>query len=132
MLVEFALAVPVLAAVLIGIIDLGSGIHDMLSLRAAARAGAEYAVARPTDQAGISAAVMAATDFGDETVSVATTSSCECPSGAAVSCGANCPNGGVLREYIKVRVTQPFTPLFAYSQYLMPSEIAGEAIVRVR
>ncbi|MCW5731058.1 MAG: pilus assembly protein [Alphaproteobacteria bacterium] len=129
-LVEFAFAVPILVTLLIGLVDFGAGVHDMLGLRSAARAGAEFAVARPTDLDGVTAVVLASTDLKQDAVTVTTTNFCECPNGAAVACDGTC--SGVIREYVRVRVSQPFAPILPYGHLVMPDEIVGEAVVRVR
>jgi Flp pilus assembly protein TadG len=81
-LVEFAVAMPLMLLILLGTIDMGRVFFDYIEMRQAAVEGATYGARRPTDTAGITAAVMAHGLPADATIAVATGGSCTTPGGA--------------------------------------------------
>jgi Flp pilus assembly protein TadG len=98
-LVEFALILPVLVLILMGIIDLGRGIYAYSVVASAAREGAHYGILHPGDTTGISNQAKANT-AGLDPGQVTVTSSC-----------APCEHGGKVQ--VTVRYTfQPVTGLF--------------------
>ena len=131
-LVEFAFVSPVLILLLFSVIDFGSNIYGMLTLRSAARVGAEFAMSRPTDTSGIEAAVLGASDFGSASVLVTSSIFCECPDGTAHTCGGTCTAPGLERAYVRVRAQQAFTPMLPSSAVVMPTTLAGESVMRFR
>ena len=89
---EFALMTPVLALIAFGAFDLGSVAQTSMKLERAARAGAQFGQANPSDLAGIRAATKAAwPDLTDSDVPLPT-ATCTC-SGTAVLCTAPCAAG---------------------------------------
>jgi Flp pilus assembly protein TadG len=54
---EFALILPILFLILMGMFDMGRAVYYTSTLNSAAREGARYASVHPTDTAGIEAAV---------------------------------------------------------------------------
>jgi Flp pilus assembly protein TadG len=130
---ELALVSPVVLTLMIGLADYGMAMSAASSLRAAARAGAQYAIGNPADDAGVRAAVLAASDVDPSLLSVAVTQSCQCPSGGGnVSCGGTCADGSAPALYIDVKVSQPIASTIAAANPLLPQTIAGKAVVRVR
>src|SRR5690348_17873606 len=100
---ELALLSPVILTLMIGLADYGVAMSAASSLRAAARAGAQYAIGNPADAAGIQAAVLAATDADPNLLSVTVTQSCQCPSGSGnVSCSGTCTGGSSPALYVDV------------------------------
>lgn len=61
-LVEFALLVPILLILLLGVLDLGRIFYVMVALKDAADEGATYAAIRPSDTDGIRLRTAEATD----------------------------------------------------------------------
>jgi Flp pilus assembly protein TadG len=57
-LIEFALLFPILALLLLGMVDLGLGLRTYIGLANAAREGARWAGAYPTDTVGAQAVVL--------------------------------------------------------------------------
>ena len=58
-LVEFALCLPVLVLIFIGVFDLGRAFHSYIIITNSAREGAFYASMHPTDTTGIRARAVA-------------------------------------------------------------------------
>ncbi len=125
--VEFAVILPVLAVALMGTIDLGSAIQQALRLEAAARAGAQYAMSTPTDQAGIESAVRnALTGWDDVTVQPAAMS-CVCPGSGAVSCSST-TCGPAVQRYVSIVVTRSFSGLLLADL----TTLQGDMTLRIR
>jgi len=96
-LVEFALLLPILMLILMGIFDLGRAFHAYIVIANAAREGARYGVVHPDDHDGVVAAaeaLIAGLDPEELTIS------------------ATCPSN----ETVRVEITYDFyvvTPLMA-------------------
>jgi Flp pilus assembly protein TadG len=129
--IETAAMLPLFAVLLAGLFDFGSGVMNAMALSAAARAGAQYALTQPTDQAGIAAVVAAATRLDPTSLTITTSSTCECPGGSSVGCGGTCGPQVLVRRFVSVKVTQPFTTILPYPAFLRPSTLSGSAILRV-
>lgn len=130
---EFAIVAPVLLSLFGAAMDLGSAIERSIRLANAARAGAQYATAAPSDTTGASSlASSLITDLTGSSVTVVAT--CACPSstttstGNAVPCNSTCGSG--MAQYITVTVTAPFTPIFPFSS-MLPFETIGSTTGRV-
>jgi Flp pilus assembly protein TadG len=97
--VEFALLLPVLLLVLVGILDLGRLFHAAITIANAAREGARYGMEHPTETGNIEAAVQGEAagtglDLSDPGLS---TIAISCPDGA-------CTSGLPLRVDVTYRV----------------------------
>jgi len=127
--VEFALTAPILIAVFAVAVDLGRAVYDGMSLASAARAGVQYARARPADIAGAKAAALGGGGLS-ASATVETDTFCECPSGEKADCTDSCPDGALL-TFVSVSVSQPYRPIFPYPS--IPAEILlqKQAVLRV-
>ncbi len=111
-MIEFALALPVLSIMLMGMLDLGRYGIDKSAMLQGAREGAQFAGLAPNSP-NLSATDLTNVNTTAQTASgltgVTATSSlfCECTSGTAVSCTSTCTGG--LKHYITVTTTRPFT-----------------------
>jgi Flp pilus assembly protein TadG len=120
---EFALVAPLLLLLMLAANDFGNALQQATRLETAARAGAQFALAFPTDQARI----VQATRDGLQTAwqaGTAVTVQCRCGT-TAQACSAACT--GEFRVTITTR--RAFEPLFFF---LLPDEVAGNATVRIR
>lgn len=122
--VEFALLMPVMLAMLVGLVDWGLAIDQRIQLQTAVRAGAQYALRSPTDTAGITAAVRAAA--ADRTLTVGNpVIFCECNGGAA-DCSSTCDSG--LQRFLSVNATQAFVPLTPAG----PTSVSADVTLRIQ
>ena len=123
--IEFALVAPILLLLLLGAADFGGALQQATALETAARAGAQFALARPSDTAGIEGATRAALPDGwAGNSNVQATRSCFC-SGTASACDATCVNN----IQVVVTVTRPYTTLLP----LLPNwNLTGDATIRFR
>ena len=108
--VELAMMAPVLATLLVGMLEFGLlGLRHM-AITGAVRAGVEYAF-QYDDTEGVTRAVQAAAGTG-EAVSVSSARFCEC-AGAPVTCGGGlCASGLAQQVFIRVTAQETYTPIF--------------------
>jgi Flp pilus assembly protein TadG len=117
-LIEFALILPILALMLIGLIDLGRYGLQKASIAEGARQGVQYGVmaysgataSDSTQSAYINATAQNST--GLTGVTATNNLFCECVAGTAVSCTTTCGTG-TLKRYITVSTSKPFTSILA-------------------
>ncbi len=114
-LIEFALALPVLLLMLAGMFDLGRFALQKSAILEGARQGAQYGVVAPTDSANINATAQNASGLSG--VTATNTLFCECVAGTSVSCSTTCGSGQTLKRYITVTTSK------AYSSVLTSSTI---------
>ena len=129
--VEFALLVPILLALFMGLASYGLAMFEKMELTSAARAGAQVALIDTSDIAAIQEAVVAATNNSDiTTADVTVTESCQCSDGTPPSggCGTSCGDGGTNRYFYTITATEDYTLL------LFPTTITltGTAIFRTQ
>jgi Flp pilus assembly protein TadG len=113
LIIEFALALPILFLLLVGLLDLGRFSLEKSAMLQGAREGAQYGILAPTDSTNINTTAQNATGRTDVTAS--NTVFCECSSalGTAVSCTTTCSGSAVLNTYITVTTTASFTSVLA-------------------
>lgn len=133
--VELALLAPVLLLILAGLVDTSRLVIQSMQVRAAAQAGADYALARQYDAAAIQAAVRDATPL-DVSGSPAPTQTWGCVGPdraiAASQPRGTCPSGRTAGEFVTVRAQAAFRPLMPWPEIALPAELRAEAMVRVR
>jgi Flp pilus assembly protein TadG len=130
---EFALILPVTALLLSGIIEFGIAVHDGTALENGARAGAQFAIEQGLNAPGIKAVVANASNLDPATLTVKSREFWECSDhwGVEVSASTDCGKGVPLANFIEVKVTQTYTPIFSFLGSLTPSQLDGSATVRV-
>lgn len=109
-LIEFALAVPVLCILLAGGFDLGRYALQKSAIVEGARAGAQYGVFNPSDTANINTTAQNATGLSGVTASNSVF--CECTSGTTASCTSTC---STLKKYITVSTSKPYSSVVTSS-----------------
>ncbi len=110
MMLEFALALPVLSLMLVGMLDLGNYALQKSALLQGAREGAQYAqygTAAYNDSSGINTTAQNATGLSG--VTATNSVFCECVGGTSVSCGSTCTGGGSPKRYVTVTATKSFS-----------------------
>lgn len=130
--IEFGFLAPVAAVLMIGTIDLGLTAFNVTKLRAAARAGVQYALENPSDTAGITQVVLDATALPSEELTVTPSIACECAGGSAVTCGAPCPPDETQHILVSVEVTQTFVPLIPFTGFGLEVPVSGWATLRAQ
>ncbi len=149
-LVEFALILPILILIVLGVMNFGYGFAARASLVNAAREGARYAMVNPTDAAGICGRVVETASLAQPELSMITVSyqNSEHESGVErieLTCADEGLDGGISadqlsaagddpgRDQVSVRIAHELsalTPLFQESFHI--DIAAARTIARVR
>lgn len=127
-LVEFAIVAPVLALMLLGIIDFGRFMYNGILAANAARAAAAYGaqtLATATDIAGMTTAANADSQ-GITWRSVTPVAVCTV-SGSPVNCGSNTAE----TVYVQVTVTGTFNTFIKYPFLPSTLPVTGSSFMRV-
>ena len=148
-LVEFAIAIPILIMVLIGIIEYGRYAYFVIEVGNAAHAGAQYGAQSATSGANVTGMKYAAIQDGQNSIypltltSVTARDVCTCWTGtiqipsppSAAQCGPPPPpcTAGRQYTYAQVTVTGTISPLFNYSMLGLPSSwtVTRTATIRI-
>jgi hypothetical protein len=131
-----ALIAPLLILMIAGIIDLGRATYDATSLAGAVRAGTQYALRAPDDEAAIiqvvkEASTLPKTVFIDEQLSSKTFY--ECPNGNYKPYAEECGTvTSPLRKFIRVSATVNFSKIVPFSSIIVPSTLSAQAIMRLQ
>jgi Flp pilus assembly protein TadG len=118
-LIEMALATPILAACLMGMVDLSRAYSERLQLEQATQRAIEKVFNNQTQSTSYntlkSEAVSAAQDAGYTGVTTADVTIdywLECNGARKSNYDTNCPDGQVFARYINVAIQKKFTPFF--------------------
>jgi Flp pilus assembly protein TadG len=134
-LIEFALALPIVFLLLAGMLDLGRYGLQKSAMLQGAREGAQYGVIAYTDSANINTTAQNAT--GLTGVTATNSVFCECVSGTTVSCTSTCSGGTSPRRYITVTTARTFTPMVsslsfgAFGSWTAPSALSASITLLV-
>lgn len=152
MAVEFAIAVPILAMLVIGVADYGSLMNTAATLRGATRAGAEYVRANWNNPA-ISVATNTTNAKGEvcgflgltlsgsscSPVTPSVSSACTCVDGTSVGCPASGGSNPCIAETdprvlvaVTVTASQSFSPMFSWAGFAFPATVTAETTVRTQ
>jgi Flp pilus assembly protein TadG len=116
--IEFAVIIPVLVLLAIGVVDFGRAFFTGIAVASAARAGAQYGaqdvIATSADTAGMRvAAENDAHDIG--TITVSTNRVCKCTNGASIACNGSCGGSYDKPEvFVTVKVTKAYSMILRY------------------
>jgi Flp pilus assembly protein TadG len=114
-LVELAVVIPILALLIIGVVDFGHAYMTSSIIAHSAAAGAQYGsqnTAKAADSVGIRLA--ARQDAADlDTVVVTSTETCDCNGGAQIDCSTGAC-GTVPRAFVTVTVSKTFRFILDY------------------
>ncbi len=112
-MVEFALVLPVLFILLVGLLDLGRFGLQKSAMLQGARAGGQYALVAHSESSNINTTAQNAT--GLTGVTATNLVFCECVSGTAVSCSTTCGSGQTLKRYVTVTTNKTFSSVLSLS-----------------
>lgn len=131
---EFALATPILLAVVSPVADLGVAFSEEIQVQQAAQAGAQYALLHGFNGTAISSAVTGATALS-VSATPAPSQSCGCPNGTAIvaaTCGTSCSNGENAGSYVFVNAQATYTPVVPYSLFGSSVTLVAQSTIRVQ
>jgi Flp pilus assembly protein TadG len=132
--IEFSIAAPVLAVILVPLIDIGMAVYQQMQVQDAAQAGAQYAMAHGWNSSSIQSAVMSATALS-VSASPAPSKTCGCPDGSSVSaatCGSTCSDGQKAGTYVTVGAQATYTPLFPYPTMGNSVTLSAQTTARIQ
>jgi Flp pilus assembly protein TadG len=108
LLLEFSLALPVLAAMVVMMVDAGRYSLQKSAMLQGAREGAQYGSYAPNSASEINATAQNAT--GLTGVTATSRVYCECTYGVALTdCSVSCTGGAVKKKYVEVTTTKDFS-----------------------
>lgn len=129
---EFALIAPALCVLVAGAIDTGLLLVRTMEVNAAAQAGADFALSRGWDAAGIQNAVTSATGSDVITAPAPTlTTGCVVAGVVTAPTGATCANSVAPGRYVTVTAEAPFSPIAAWPGIDLPNQLTSHARVRI-
>lgn len=131
--VEFALLLPTLVLLLMGVFDYGSLAYQTMQVSAAAHAGAGYALHNGWNASAIQSAVTSATPLTIVATPAPQLATACITNGAMVATNAaSCTGGATPGTYVVVNAQAAFTPMVAWNGLLMPMTITAQATVRIQ
>ncbi|MCE9508434.1 MAG: pilus assembly protein [Alphaproteobacteria bacterium] len=129
--IEFAMIVPLLTLILIGVVDYGMFINQKMKLQDLARTATQYVVQGGSD-ANVMADVIQTSDFYNaataqgQVITVTTAAQCECANGASVSCTGTCTGiGNYVRHFYSATLSSTYRPIFIYPGISSSLNITG-------
>ncbi len=142
-LVEFAIVVPLLALLLIGLVEIGRFAYFSIAVGNAARAGAQYgafSAANAADATGIKAAAKADGQNNIKIIDASSQVVCSCWNSATGTetpappasgvCGQTCTSG-VQVTYVQVDTTGSYSSMFRYPMLPSTFSVSARAVMRV-
>jgi Flp pilus assembly protein TadG len=146
-LVEFAIVVPILIMLLVGLIEYGRYTYFAIEIGNAAHAGAAYGAQSSSTGGNVTGMKNAAIADGQNSIVPLTVTNvtaqdvCACWNGTtetpapptAANCGTDCTTAGARPvTYVQVTVTATMSPLFNYAFLGLPSSWAVAKTARIR
>ena len=128
---EFGLAIPFLAILVTGIVEIGFSMYQAMQVTYAAEAGLAYAAKKGWDSTGITNAAVNSTGLSG--MSVTPTQFCACPSATGLTtatCSTTCSSGNEAGQYIKISVTLTRKSIVGATGFGLPSTVGAQAILR--
>jgi hypothetical protein len=136
-MLEFAVAIPVMVMLGIGVVDFGRAFFTGIRVASAVRAAAQYGGTDGVTSATNSAAIIAAAreDAEDATLSVTPSYFCKCPDGSSPNClTGSCPGygDGTVELFVKVSAVKSVSFIFHYPG--LPSSLTyrDSAVIRAQ
>lgn len=139
--VEFALVVPVVMILFLGIAEASAAISNQLTVQAAARAGAHFGFTKPpvagnmqpvidSVKAAMPSAWLNASD--PDKATVAASMVCECELTGAIACGTPCAAGEKALTFLKIDVAKKYKPLVPVRHFSTNFTLRDTAMVRLQ
>lgn len=132
-MLEFALALPLLLALLLGIADCARLISYLGQADASAHAGASYARRYGWSPSGIEAAVTGASPLHAQATPAATlVTGCIVDRQLVGASGSTCPDGGPVGSFVVVNAQLPFQPLVPWPMDDASKSVSAHSMVQIR
>lgn len=111
--VEFALIVPVLLIMILGLVDAGRAIGANARLGNGVTAGLRYALSDAYAVDEITLAARNGSRYADGEATIAVDHVCECPDGTAIACTDTCA-AGFKRIFVQIDMSRTQPTVFSY------------------
>jgi Flp pilus assembly protein TadG len=130
---EFAVLFPILAILIVGLVDFGRVYYTGVTVANAARTGAEYGSTDPANSGDTTGMRLAAQQDGAEagTVDISARRFCLC-GGSSASCTVLCGSGAAPEVYVEVSARTSFATLLPYPGLPGAFLITRKAIFRAQ
>ena len=112
-LVEFAMIVPIMSMMFLGVVDAGRVIDANARLNDGVSAGLRFALSDAYASGSITNASLAGSGYGEGEASASYSMFCECPDGTALVCTAQCAQG-YKRIFVQIDMNRTVDTLFSY------------------
>ena len=132
---EFAVTIPVLTLLALGIYEFGSVTVTKSIIESAAKAGVQYGTMDHSAANDVDGMVQAAlNDIGEtaEQISVQARQYCSCPETGELSCSSACGDGAYSPMYVEVNVQTTKDMLFTYPGLPESMSLSASNQMRVR
>ncbi len=128
--IEFAIIVPLLAIILMGMVDYSMYISKALALQQLADQSDLYVIeGGSTGKVGQDVIQQSSLYTTAPSVTYTTQTDCECANGNYVSCSGSCSDGSVMRSFFSTTITGTYTPLLPWPG--LPSTITLTGYARM-
>ena len=129
--VEFAMVLPILCLVLLGILDGWSYVTSSLSMRAGVKTAANLVMGGSTNDAATKAVAIASWENRPEDGQVTLTRIYMCGT-TVVDASALCSGPKVPSVYVQIQASATWVPPFTFGAFSAPSVIGHLEMIRVR
>jgi Flp pilus assembly protein TadG len=133
-IVEFALVMPFLVLLLVGLCDFGFATYDSMQVEAAATAGAQYAARHTWDAVAVAAAVTSATGASGISATPAPSKVCGCPGDGTLTlivCTSTCSSGDPPGVYASVSAQLQYQTVLPYPGLPATLTLTGQTYRRL-
>jgi Flp pilus assembly protein TadG len=136
-MLEFALGLPVLLLLAVGLFDLGSYSVQKSAMLQGAQAGAQYGILAYAESDNINSTARTAT--GLTGVTATNLVFCECVSGTQITCGTTCSGGTTARRYVTVTTNKTYASVLTatthnfagFGTWTPPTTVSGSVTMMV-
>lgn len=113
--VEFGVLLPVILAIMLGLVEIAMAVSDQLTVQGAARAGTQYGMQSPPkngDVEPVIASVKAAlpadwtAEGASDPAEISASVACECELTGSIACGDPCASGERKQSFLRVDVSK--------------------------
>lgn len=115
--IEFGFIAPVLATMLLGVIDFGMAFWEQMEVANAADAGAQWGMSNSFDSSSITSVVKGSTNLSIADSHISATNPYGCPTTTGVTTYASsttCPDGSTSKQYIVVTASICYATIFSW------------------
>jgi Flp pilus assembly protein TadG len=129
--VEFALVVPILCLVLLGIIDGWSFVSSSLSMRASVKTAANLVMGGAAEDAATQAVALSSWENRPDDAQVTLGRKYQCGS-VVVDPSVLCDGAKAPSIFVEIQATATWSPPFAFGVFSLSRGLAHQQVIRVR